>query len=500
MTDNRNLGSPRGDRDKEPPPKKEAIPQSAFIVPLIVLTAALVYFGHTLPLGLAELLGIGLAFLAAAGAAFVYFPHKTLMAFGVFLLLQDLLVLNLENSAPGIAPFAKYIDEALVAVFLILTVAGVCSRGKTFYKTHLEIPLLAFIFFSAIGSLIAEVPPGIALAQLFLYLKGFFLFFAILQLPADQKVVRQYARFFIFIGFLVLLGGLLDLAAPLKFRTLLGHDTMIDRRYGVISVKSIFIHPGMYGWFAAFLALYCFGFYMTYNRASYLCLGLIFSVGSFFSMRRRNLAGIVGGLTAGLFRQPLSRKLRYGLVLSALACLLVILAWPKIEGLYRDLTETYVTFENPRLVARNALYLTSFTICRERFPWGVGLGRFGSWMSQVNYSPVYKKYRLNTTYGLSPRTPKYITDTFWPAILGETGVPGAACFIWICGAIVYHLCRRIKETRDPLCKAFALGTLMVFIEGLIESLAIAVFTSPPIVYFIFGSLGLCFAFNRSSSS
>ncbi len=490
MTDNRNPESPQ----------KETISRSGLVVLLVILTAALIYFGHILPRGSLESFGAALVGLAAVGAAFIYFPHPTLMAFGVFLLFQDLLVINLESLLPNVAPFAKYIDEVLVLFFFLLVLGGVCARKRPFYRTRLEVPLLAFIVFSGVGSLLAEVPVGIALAQLFLYLKGFLFLFTVLQLPVDRKVIGRYGRLFVLIGLLVLLGGLIDLLFPREFRTLLGQDTLlIEKRYGITSVKSIFIHPGIFGWFSAFLALFCFGFYMTYNRASYLCLGLIFSVGSFLSMRRRNLVGIVGGLAAGLFRQSLSRKLRYGLILGLLACSFVILAWPKIEGLYRDAIEVYVTFENPRLVARNALYLTSVTIAEERFPWGVGLGRFGSWMSQVNYSPVYKKYRLNTTYGLSRQTPKYITDTCWPAILGETGVLGTACFIWICGVIVYRLSRQVRAARDPLIKAFALGVLMIFVEGLFESLAIAVFTSPPIVYFVFGSLGLSFAFNRSPS-
>ncbi len=470
-----------------------------YIIWPLLLTGGLIYIGHLLPQGSLGLFILAVILLGAAAAAFIYRPHPTLIAFGVFLLLQDLLVLNLERSLPAVAPLVKFVDEILVLLFFLLILGGHCARKKIFYKTHLEIPLVAFVVFSLLGSLLAEVPLGIALAQLFLYLKGFLFFFTVLQLPVDQKTIRFYGRFFAVVGLLILLGGLIDLVSPREFRTLLGQDLLIEQRYGITTVKSIFTHPGIFGWFFAFLSLYCFGYYMTFNRARYLFLGLLFSVGSFFSMRRINLVGIAGGLAAGLFRQSLSRKLRYGLIIGVLSGAFVILAWSKIEALYRNVFEAYVTCADPRLVARNALYLTSVTIAEERFPWGAGLGRFGSWMSQVDYSPVYQKYGLNTIYGLSPREPKYITDTCWPAILGEAGVLGAVCFIWICAVILCQLSRRLKSSRDPLFKAFGLGVLMIFIEGLVASLAIAVFTSPPIVYFIFGSLGLGFAFSRSTS-
>ncbi len=486
--------------EKKPDRPRGAAPlRPGWILWPLLVTGALIYIGHLLPRGSLGLFLIGVFFLAAASAAFIYRPHPTLIAFGVFLLLQDLLVLNLETSHAAAAGLLKFVDEVLVLLFFLLILGGCCARKKVLYRSRLEIPLLAFVFFSVLGSLLAEVPPGTALIQLFLYLKGFIFFFTLLQLPVDRKTIRRYGGFFAALGLLILLGGLIDLVFPREFRALLGQDPLIEERYGITTVKSIFIHPGIFGWFFAFLSLYCFGYYMTFNRPRYLFLGLLFSVGSFLSMRRRNLVGIAAGLTAGLFRQSLSRKLRYGLIIGVLASGFVILAWSKIEALYRDVVEVYVTYENPRLVARNVLYLTSATIAEEEFPWGAGLGRFGSWMSLVDYSPVYRQYRLDNVYGLTPRDPKYITDTFWPAILGETGVLGTACFIWICAAILFRLSRLIKNSREPLFKAFALGALMIFIEGLFESLAIAVFTSPPIVYFIFGSLGLGFAFSRSAA-
>ncbi len=470
-----------------------------FVAFPIILTVALIYSGHLMPRGSLEASALAAVFLAVAAVAFIRFPHPTLMTFGVFILFQDLLVLNLEKTLPGAAPYFKFIDELLVLLFFFLILGGVCARKKTFYRTRLEIPILAFVLVSVVGSLFARVPPATALIQLFLYLKGFLLFFAVLQLPVDRKTIRGYGRFFTALGLLVLLGGLIDFLFPHEFRALLGQDPLIEQRYGLVTVKSVFTHPGIFGWFCAFLSLYFFAYYMTFNRARYLLLGLVFSLGSFFSMRRRNLVGIAGALFAGLLRQTISRKLRYGLVLGILAAGFLVLAWPKIEGLYRDVFEVYVSFDNPGVIARNALYLTSVDIAGENFPWGAGLGRFGSWMSQVDYSPVYRQYGLDTIYGLTPRDPKYVTDTFWPAILGETGVLGIVCFVWICLTIIFQLFRRIKRARDPLFKAFALGTLMVFIEGLIESLASAVFTSPPTVYFLFGSLGLCFAFSRSTA-
>lgn len=489
MTTDHNLDSIR---------KKPAFRLRLIIFP-VILTSLLIYSGHLVPWGSLELFIIAIGFLSAAAASFVYFPHFTLSAFGVFLILQDILVVNLENVFPFVAPFVKFVDELLILLFFLLVMGGICTRNKIIYKTYIEIPLSIFVIVAITGSLIAEVPFATAIIQLFLYLKGFIFFFTVLQLETNHNIIREYGRFWVIIGLLILVGGLIDLVFPGEFRTLLGQEPMVEQRFGLTSVKSVFIHPGVFGWFFAFLSLYCFGYYMTFNRPKHIFLGVIFSLGSFLSMRRRNLIGISVGLITGLLFQSFSRKLRYGLLFGGTAFIFLILTWPKIENLYRDLFEAYVTLDNPEVIARNALYLTSLTIAEDRFPWGVGLGRFGSWMSQVNYSPVYRQYRLDTIYGLTPQDPKYATDTFWPAILGETGVIGLACFLWICGAIIKQLSLKIKCSGNRLVKAFALGTLMIFLQGLIESFATAIFSGPPAVYFVFGSLGLCFSFSRSVS-
>ncbi|OQY41575.1 MAG: hypothetical protein B6240_15025 [Desulfobacteraceae bacterium 4572_87] len=56
------------------------------------------------------------------------------------------------------------------------------------------------------------------------------------------------------------------------------------------------------------------------------------------------------------------------------------------------------------------------------------------------------------------------------------------------------LIRRAQKTlSSPFSQAFALGTFMVFIEALVESLASPVFVKGPEVYFLFGAMGILFS-------
>jgi hypothetical protein len=92
----------------------------------------------------------------------------------------------------------------------------------------------------------------------------------------------------------------------------------------------------------------------------------------------------------------------------------------------------------------------------------------------------------------------FVMDTFWPRILGETGVFGFAAYVVFAGAIGVALWRISGRATaaDPWVRALALGTLMVFSEALVETLASSMFDSPARIYLVFGAVGMCYALRR----
>lgn len=81
--------------------------------------------------------------------------------------------------------------------------------------------------------------------------------------------------------------------------------------------------------------------------------------------------------------------------------------------------------------ARAQLLIKSFAIANDFFPFGAGLATYGSYQSQVYYSPLYHMYGLDTIYGLSMDTKFFISDSFWPMILGEAGYFGVLVYLLI---------------------------------------------------------------------
>ena len=218
-------------------------------------------------------------------------------------------------------------------------------------------------------------------------------------------------------------------------------------------------------------------------------------------MRAKPLGGLVGGVLAGLSTLPLTKRIERGLIIAAIGICISVPVWPKLYGLYKSKVMGYVGLRNPMVNARNALYITSVDIAKDYFPFGAGFGRYGSWISAKYYSPLYDEYDLSRVYGMSEEKTSFVCDTFWPMVLGETGFIGFALYAGILLSFVKTLYRQVKNENNRYVKAFQLGTLMVLIESLVESIASPFYSKSPEVYFVLGAVGICYSLsnNREAS-
>src|SRR4029450_13873781 len=143
-------------------------------------------------------------------------------------------------------------------------------------------------------------------------------------------------------------------------------------------------------------------------------------------------------------------------------------------------------------------YQTSVDIASTEFPFGVGLGRFGSPMSRLEFSPVYAQYGLDRIWGLTPAFRAYVTDTFWPHILGEIGVLGLGAYLVFLASLGVSLWRSTRRMSAPILLAFCLGAWMVYVNALAESLASSMYESPPRIYLVFGAIGIALVLSRNA--
>lgn len=123
--------------------------------------------------------------------------------------------------------------------------------------------------------------------------------------------------------------------------------------------------------------------------------------------------------------------------------------------------------------ARYQLFVTAFKICGDHFPFGAGFGTFASNVSGVYYSVIYNIYGISGVNGIMPNDTSFINDTFWPMVLGQTGIFGLILFV----AALVFLYSKIKQLKKTDIEIFGVA-LMIFAAMLISSVMESAFVHP----------------------
>lgn len=457
-----------------------------------ILAHGLVPAGPTwLPLGLTVALAVG---------GFIVWPVRTLALFIAFMIFVDTIELAAGDQI-------SLTDEILVPIFAAITLARQRQRIRSAVRPIRDGAVVTFVIAGIASSLLNGVPATVWVPGLALVVKGMAIFYVAMMLEISLHDLRWACGLFLGLGIVVLIAGFIELAMPGVF-ALTGLLPAVARA-GLPAIKSLFYHPQLFGWFCAVIALQLVAHHVVFRRPWMLALSLVFSVGTILSARRRSIVALVAGLAAGigseffLSRVELPRRLRRWLPSTIGIVILGIAFLPALSGLYTLTIENYVKSgaggiggpgSTPQLVedapARIALYTVSVQIARDEFPFGAGLGRYGSWISREHYSDLYRTYGLDRVFGLSPSNPQFITDTFWPEVLGETGAVGLLAYVVFLATLAVGLWRSLATAGSrPIVHAFVLGMLLIFAQSLVESIASAIFNSPSQAFLVMGGIG-----------
>ena len=335
----------------------------------------------------------------------------------------------------------KYTDE-LMALFLCLF-AGIVVWERKAWKELIPVTIVVFIFlFYTIYSFIIQsnIPKAI-LTDLLIQIKPFLGFYCAYLIAPQLSSSQKY-----FISILCLIvGGLL---------IIVGLSAQID---------SVFGHPSRFATAAiatAFLFLYC----STYKWSDVLIFLFLLTIG-FFSTRAKFYGFWVVATSLIVFTK-LGGQIRLNwksIAAGILICLLAIwFAKEKIIIYYVD-----GMMNSREMWSRPAMLFASGQIFYDYFPFGCGLGSFGTFASAEYYSPIYEMYGLNHIWGLSKNMPIFICDAFYPE-LAQFGIIGAILYFFFWYTIIR------KSTSQNIQKSTCIW--MIFIFFLIEGIADSTFT------------------------
>lgn len=244
-----------------------------------------------------------------------------------------------------------------------------------------------------------------------------------------------------------------------------------DMRFGFLSEELLFGHPSRLAFFSIFTFCIMLPFYKPNLRYN-LLFAIIFAIGA-VSLRLKCIGFIVIAIIALRyykkdirinFRRP--RVLFIGLV--------VLLLMGTIG--YQQFFFYYSVDALTSGFARAVLLHNAFVLAFDYFPFGAGFGTFASHYSGVNYSLAYLDLGISGVYGMTPDNPSFISDTFWPMILGQFGFIGLVFFLGIIFFLMKKLIHSYNSTSISKERLLYLSGILLLLSLLIDSTSDAVFT------------------------
>ncbi len=480
--------------------------QGRLAVPLLAVVAvAGPLVMHAVAPDLGGWAGLLVAWMAFT-VGFLVAPIRTVAAFAAYMLF-------IETIAGSADARIRTLDELFVPTMVVLSMLTRHRPVRAWVHWARDGAVVVLILAATASSLANGVAPTTWTPQMLLLLKGIAVFYVVLAHDVTDADVSWILRAWLAVALTVLAIGALQVV-----KALLPGTEPFAARAGLPVVSSVFYHPELFGWLCSVAALFLIAHHVVYRRLWMLVLAILFSVGTITSGRRKSILATVAGVAAGAATefvrgQGRTSRLRVWIPSAVGIAVLTVAFLPVLSGLYALTIEGYVNpvtgsrgVDGPAgatappgegqeagrpdrvagaaTPARIALYLGAVAVAADEFPLGAGLGRYGSWISRTNYSDVYREYGLDQIYGLSPENPQFITDTFWPQILGETGVVGLGAYVVFIGWIGVELLRLIRRDLVPAQRAVVLGAGMLFAAAMVELLASPILGSPSQVYLL----------------
>jgi hypothetical protein len=381
-----------------------------------------------------------------------------------------------------------YLDEAVVVLCaVVLPLRRICT-GKGLRALPGQYWFALACALGLAGGLVVGMPTTTLLSGAFVMLKGVLFGWAVAQVNWNERDLRAAARAGVVLVVVCLAAVGANLAAPGAWASLLANKGGLEYRGSIPSLIGPFVHPLDLGQVMVAATISLLAWRATVDKRL-LTLVLMIGTGLAALLTFRRTA--VTALLVGILWMKAKLGSARALLAAALAVpLLAILMIGPLESIVSRTYADYIVAGDTS--ARTLLTRDSFAVAAEHFPLGAGFGRFGSEIAAQNYSPEYVARGYPAIWGLGPtkETGQFLTDTEWPAIIGETGLLGAIAFALGLAAIYRRGRRLCASGAQPLVRWAGLTAMGWVVTSLVLSIASVVFTGPPAYALLFGLAGI----------
>ncbi|WP_243075655.1 hypothetical protein [Microbacterium sp. SS28] len=442
------------------------------------------YSALLLAVGLSAFVGVELPlvlFLAVAGIGFfalAWFRPKTALA---LTLIGALISPQLQAALGSVGGIA---DEALI----FGTCAAIAARRLVAEKTLVWLPgmgwFVLFLFAGALGAVLYGTPLSISLQGATLLAKCFVFAFAVAQVHWSPKDLQGLAKSGFILALVLIATGFVNLVIPGPWTGLFG-GSPVQFTAGIPSIIGPFRQPAAFGRMAVIIAASIL-VYQFFVRSSWFGYAAAFILAglALLTFRVKSLVGLLTVSSGLVLRagRPMLLFVIAGVIPAALAIVgpgLFLYVFGDVDLYYGE----------GAVSARSRLTDGGLGVAQTYFPLGVGFGRYGSATAADYYSPEYIRLGFQYIYGIGSGIGmgKYLNDTQWPALLGETGWLGTIAFV--IGAIlaVRVLFFRVADNEPSIIRWIRLSGICWFALIMLDSVAAPAFSSPPSYLFLFAA-------------
>jgi hypothetical protein len=301
----------------------------------------------------------------------------------------------------------------------------------------------------------------------------------ITQVSLVIKILKYLLAFFIIMSISPILQGLLT-----------GH-TLRDVPPG------LFRELGAFGSSMNIGVIICLSLYIITGERKYLYFSIFLSFGVFFTILKKSIfSNILVWISFAFFQLPSRKRLK----LLIYGSFFVILSYSLVgDAITKDIKKNIAYYKGVGASqhVRMGMYIASFKIANDYFPFGSGMGTFGSLASITGeYSQVYIDYGVSKIGLNSPEAVKsgYFTllDTYWPHILGELGFLGAMLFLTLWLFPLISTSRIVHNCREPIIRGFGFYIIIIILIMSNEGFTLYTPEIPAFVILHSGVAGLCY--------
>ena len=424
--------------------------------------------------------------------AFAYSKLSLFFLYMVFfLMLQESISYNasIYGITSGVVGIIQKADDIIWILLFIIILIKTYKPNRWYIKFSWDIGIVIFLFilFSILSVLINRISIFWGMVAIILCIKGIIIYFIARNMEYKKKEIITFFNLFIyFLVFALFIGILQYLGLNIPFFPK-------EHRFGLTMASSVFAHHGVFGYMMGVALSLVIGLYFSTKNKKWLIYAFLFLIGLILSTVRRSLIGVSIRTLILIFNYKKFNINRKEIkIIMVIVIFITLLFGARLVKIAVSSKSEYLT--NINNVPRYILYSGALKILKKKPVLGEGPGTYGSYISVVTSSKVYKELGINF-WG-----PFYM-DTYWPSIAGEYGIIGVILMVLLLYLIYRKILRLIHfKGIDDFTRGIIIGLNIISVDYIIESLTSQVYNASLSAFILFGFLGIVESYIFNSSN